>query len=218
MMHDSKGVARLFAAPFAIWAAIFIVLPLFFVFYHGLTDGQGAFTLANLWEAVQLEYLQALGLSVELALISTLICLVLAYPLCMILQQIKRGRMLLIFLLFLLPLWMNSLLTTMAWQTILEKNGIINSILHAFLAGGHADQHAAGHRHRHGLQLPRRTWCCRSTSRSRTSTRASSRRRTTSARATGRPSAASSSRFLCPASAAARMVFIRADDLRHQRS
>lgn len=132
MMHDSKGVARLFAAPFAIWAAIFIVLPLFFVFYHGLTDGQGAFTLANLWEAVQLEYLQALGLSVELALISTLICLVLAYPLCMILQQIKRGRMLLIFLLFLLPLWMNSLLTTMAWQTILEKNGIINSILHAF--------------------------------------------------------------------------------------
>ena len=131
MMHDSKGVARLFAAPFAIWAAIFIVLPLFFVFYHGLTDGQGAFTLANLWEAVQLEYLQALGLSVELALISTLICLVLAYPLCMILQQIKRGRMLLIFLLFLLPLWMNSLLTTMAWQTILEKNGIINSILHA---------------------------------------------------------------------------------------
>ena len=131
MMHDSKGVARLFAAPFAIWAAIFIVLPLFFVFYHGLTDGEGAFTLANLWEAVQLEYLQALGLSVELALISTLICLVLAYPLCMIMQQIKRGRMLLIFLLFLLPLWMNSLLTTMAWQTILEKNGIINSILHA---------------------------------------------------------------------------------------
>lgn len=58
MMHDSKGVARLFAAPFAIWAAIFIVLPLFFVFYHGLTDGEGAFTLANLWEAVQLEYLQ----------------------------------------------------------------------------------------------------------------------------------------------------------------
>ena len=55
MMHDSKGVARLFAAPFAIWAAIFIVLPLFFVFYHGLTDGEGAFTLANLWEAAQME-------------------------------------------------------------------------------------------------------------------------------------------------------------------
>jgi len=116
MMHDSKSIARLFAAPFTVWAVLFIVLPLFFVLYHGLTDGEGAFTLANLWEAVQMEYLRALGLSVEL---------------CMILQEIKRGRMVLIFLLFLLPLWMNSLLTTMAWQTILEKNGIINMVLHA---------------------------------------------------------------------------------------
>ncbi|MGO5130098.1 ABC transporter permease [Mitsuokella jalaludinii] len=131
MMHDSKAVARLFAAPFALWAAIFIVLPLLFVFFHGLTDAEGAFSLANLQEAVQMEYLRALGLSVELALISTVLCLVLAYPLCLILQEIRRGRMVLIFLLFLLPLWMNSLLTTMAWQTILEKNGIINMILHA---------------------------------------------------------------------------------------
>ena len=129
MMHDSKSVARLFAAPFTVWAVLFIVLPLFFVLYHGLTDGEGAFTLANLWEAVQMEYLRALGLSVELALVSTVICLVLAYPLCMILQEIKRGRMVLIFLLFLLPLWMNSLLTTMAWQTILEKHGLINMFL-----------------------------------------------------------------------------------------
>ena len=52
MMHDSKSVARLFAAPFTVWAVLFIVLPLFFVLYHGLTDGEGAFTLANLWEAV----------------------------------------------------------------------------------------------------------------------------------------------------------------------
>ncbi len=75
MMHDSKSVARLFAAPFTVWAVLFIVLPLFFVLYHGLTDGEGAFTLANLWEAVQMEYLRALGLSVELALVSTGICL-----------------------------------------------------------------------------------------------------------------------------------------------
>ncbi len=131
MMQNNKTAARLFAAPFALWAAIFIVLPLFFVLWHGLTDGEGAFTLANIIEAVQPEYLKALGLSVELALISTFVCLVLAYPLCLILQEIKTGRMLLIFLLFLLPLWMNSLLTTMAWQTILEKNGIINMLLQA---------------------------------------------------------------------------------------
>ena len=130
-MQNKKTAARLFAAPFALWAAIFIVLPLFFVLWHGLTDENGALTLANLIEAVQPEYLKALGLSVELALVSTFVCLVLAYPLCLILQEIKKGRMLLIFLLFLLPLWMNSLLTTMAWQTILEKNGIINMMLQA---------------------------------------------------------------------------------------
>ena len=73
--------------------------------------------------------MKALGLSVELALISTFICLVLAYPLCLILRERKESRGLLVFLLFLLPLWMNSLLTTMAWQTILEKHGLINMFL-----------------------------------------------------------------------------------------
>ena len=92
MMHDSKSVARLFAAPFTVWAVLFIVLPLFFVLYHGLTDGEGAFTLANLWEAVQMEYLRALGLSVELAHVSTGICRVVAYTLCMILQAKMRSK------------------------------------------------------------------------------------------------------------------------------
>jgi spermidine/putrescine transport system permease protein len=78
---------------------------------------------------LQWEYLKALGLSVELALISTFICLVLAYPLCLILRERKESRGLLVFVLFLLPLWMNSLLTTMAWQTILEKHGLINMFL-----------------------------------------------------------------------------------------
>ena len=60
-----------------------------------------------------------------------MICLALAYPLCLILKERQQGRGVLIFLLFLLPLWMNSLLTTMAWQTILERHGIINMLLQA---------------------------------------------------------------------------------------
>ena len=107
------------------------MLPLFFVLYHGLTDEAGAFTLANLGEVFSWEYMAALGLSVELALVSTVLCLILAYPLCMILTSMKKGKMVLIFVLFLLPLWMNSLLTTMAWQTILEKNGLVNLALSA---------------------------------------------------------------------------------------
>ena len=121
---------RFLALPFTLWAVLFIVLPLFFVLWTGLTDGAGTFTFVNLSTVLQSEYLKALGLSVELALISTFICLVLAYPLCLILRERKENRGLLVFLLFLLPLWMNSLLTTMAWQTIMEKHGLI----HMFLA------------------------------------------------------------------------------------
>lgn len=128
-MNNSKSLQRLFTVPFGIWAALFIILPLFFVLWHGLTDEAGVFTLANLQVVLQWEYLKALGLSAELALISTVICLVMAYPLCLILQQLRRMKGIMIFLLFLLPLWMNSLLTTMAWQTILEKNGILNMFL-----------------------------------------------------------------------------------------
>jgi len=126
------------ALPFALWAALFIVLPLFFVLWTGLTDGAGRFTAEHLSTVLQPEYLRALALSVELALLSTCICLVLAYPLCLILRERRERQGLLVFLLFLLPLWMNSLLTTMAWQTIMEKHGIINMLLFALgLPGVH---------------------------------------------------------------------------------
>lgn len=123
------SLQRLLVLPFSLWSAIFIILPLFFVLWNGLTDGKGGFSLVHLQTVLQWEYLRALGLSVELALVSTVLCLILAYPLCLVLQDLKKARGVVIFLLFLLPLWMNSLLTTMAWQTILEKNGIINEFL-----------------------------------------------------------------------------------------
>lgn len=128
-MNDSRSLQRFFAVPFTIWAGLFIILPLLFVLWHGLTDGSGALTLENLRTVLQWEYLRALGLSLQLALVSTIVCLVMAYPLCLILQELRRAKGVMIFLLFLLPLWMNSLLTTMAWQTILEKNGVLNEIL-----------------------------------------------------------------------------------------
>ena len=128
-MNERLSSQRFLALPFGLWAALFIVLPLFFVLWNGLTDGSGAFTLENIQTVLQWEYLKALGLSVELALISTFICLVMAYPLCLILRERRENLGILVFVLFLLPLWMNSLLTTMAWQTILEKHGLINMFL-----------------------------------------------------------------------------------------
>lgn len=129
-MINSAAIRNLFAAPFLIWAVLFIFCPVVAIAWYGLTDAHGAFTLANISLIAHWEYLKALELSIVLALISTVICLVVAYPLCLILTEKKRGKGSLLFLLFVLPMWMNSLLTTMAWQTILEKNGILNQFLH----------------------------------------------------------------------------------------
>lgn len=128
-MINSAAIRNLFAAPFLIWAVLFIFCPVVAIAWYGLTDAHGAFTLANISLIAHWEYLKALELSIVLALISTVICLVVAYPLCLILTERKRGKGSLLFLLFVLPMWMNSLLTTMAWQTILEKNGILNQFL-----------------------------------------------------------------------------------------
>lgn len=128
-MINSAAIRNLFAAPFLIWAVLFIFCPVVAIAWYGLTDAQGTMTLANISLMTHWEYLKALELSIVLALISTVICLIVAYPLCLILTEKKRGKGSLLFLLFILPMWMNSLLTTMAWQTILEKNGILNQFL-----------------------------------------------------------------------------------------
>ena len=68
-------------------------------------------------------------MSILLSFLSTAICLILAYPLAMILSQKQVNQTSFIVLVFILPMWMNFLLRTLAWQTLLEKNGVINSVL-----------------------------------------------------------------------------------------
>ena len=99
------------------------------IVYYGLTDKEGHFTFSNLGMMTSQENLKALGLALLLSLISTLICLVLAYPLAMILSEKNMNQTSFIVLIFILPMWMNFLLRTLAWQTLLEKTGVINSIL-----------------------------------------------------------------------------------------
>jgi spermidine/putrescine transport system permease protein len=123
---------KLLAFPYIVWAAVFILIPLFMVGYYGLTDKNGNFTMANLASIMTKEHIKALWLSVLLSLISTLICLLLAYPLSMILAQMNVTKTSFIVLIFILPMWMNFLLRTLAWQTLLEKTGVLNSILQFF--------------------------------------------------------------------------------------
>lgn len=123
---------KLLGLPYYLWSVIFILIPLCMVMYYGLTDKTGAFTLENIAAIMTKEHSKALFLALLLSLISTVICLLLAYPLSMILNQKKAGKQSVVVLLVILPMWMNFLLRTLAWQTLLEKNGVINSIL-AFL-------------------------------------------------------------------------------------
>ena len=125
----NKFSRNVLLTPFLIWAGRFIFVPLIFIVWYGVTDDGGNFSLTNLGRIFEHGFWDALVLSVELALVSTVICLLLAYPLCLILTERQRDNTTIISLLFILPLWMNSLLSTMAWQTILEGNGIINQIL-----------------------------------------------------------------------------------------
>ena len=86
----------------------------------------------NLAKMAEPENLKALGLALLLSFVSTVICLILAYPLAMILSEKNVNQTSFIVLIFILPMWMNFLLRTLAWQTLLEKNGVINSILGFF--------------------------------------------------------------------------------------
>lgn len=129
MKNKDRKIKRLLAGPYIIWSAGFIIIPLLMIFYYGLTDNDGHFTFNNLARITTPENLKALGLALLLSLISTVICLILAYPLCMVLSNLGVNQSSFIVLIFILPMWMNSLLRTLAWQNLLERNGIINIVL-----------------------------------------------------------------------------------------
>jgi spermidine/putrescine transport system permease protein len=127
-MNKNKS-NRILAGPYLFWSVAFILIPLAMIVYYGFTNESGGFTFANIAEIGSPENLKALGLALLLSFISTLICLILAYPLAMILSEANVNQSSFIVMIFILPMWMNFLLRTLAWQTLLEKNGVINSVL-----------------------------------------------------------------------------------------
>ncbi|MBO7335132.1 MAG: ABC transporter permease [Lachnospiraceae bacterium] len=126
----SKNKTKLMLGlPYYFWSAAFVILPLFMVVYYGITDKNGALTFNNIASIAKPEHIKSLWLAIELSIVSTVICFLMAYPLAMILVKYGKGRSSVLVMLFILPMWMNFLLRTMAWQTLLENNGVINAIL-----------------------------------------------------------------------------------------
>lgn len=130
----SPGIrnAKWLSFPYILWMAGFIIIPLFVIIYYGLTDSDKHMTLGNISSILNPINLRALRLAFELSLISTVICLLLAYPLAMILNKSKMKSNSFIVMIIILPMWMNFLLRTIAWQNLLERTGIINTVLKFF--------------------------------------------------------------------------------------
>ncbi len=124
----------LISYPYILWMIIFIIVPLVLVLYYSLTatvDGSVVFTLEHFAKVFQPIYLKVLWKSVLLALVSTVICLLLGYPVAMILSGRDFSKKNTFVMLFVIPMWMNFLLRTYAWMTLLERKGVINSLLGA---------------------------------------------------------------------------------------
>ena len=123
---------QLLSGPYFIWIAGFILLPLVFIIYYAFTTSAGTFTLSNILAIKDPIHLKALLLSLRLALVCTVVCLILSYPLAMILNNLKIKQHNFIVFIFILPMWMNFMLRILAWQMLLSNNGIINGILSFF--------------------------------------------------------------------------------------
>ncbi|WP_286906971.1 ABC transporter permease [Clostridium sp. UBA1652] len=128
-MNKRKGLA---AYPYLVWSILFIVIPLLIVLFFSFTikvDDSYVFSLENYQKLFSTQYLKVFGRSLSLALISTLACLVLGYPIAYIISKKAASSRNMLIMLIILPMWMNFLLRTYSWLSILGKNGIINTLL-----------------------------------------------------------------------------------------
>jgi spermidine/putrescine transport system permease protein len=124
---------KLASGPYLIWIVLFIVVPILMVGFFSLVqegpDGTLTFTTANFQRVFDPIYVGVWWRSIKIALEATLICLILGYPTAFILSKMKKRIQTFAVMLFIVPMWMNFLLRTYAWMTILGKNGILNQLL-----------------------------------------------------------------------------------------
>ena len=117
------------AGPYLFWIIGGTLIPLVMMFWYGLTGDDGSFTFANVLAIGEPGHAKALAQALLYSALSTVICFLLAFPLAVILRKSRLGTKGFIVFVFILPMWMNFLLRTMAWQVLLEKGGVINGIL-----------------------------------------------------------------------------------------
>ena len=139
MKQKNNGLAavqRAALGPYGVWALLFVVVPLIFVAYYAFTDNAFRFTTENMTRFFTARsangtytYLLIFWRSLKLAVISTIICLLMGYPVAYILSRASARTQKILITLIMIPMWMNFLIRTYAWMTILQDTGILNSLL-----------------------------------------------------------------------------------------
>ena len=136
-------VYKMVLAPYSLWALLFILVPLIFVAYYAFTDQNFNFTFDNITRfftatstvsdgeaAKEIHtYLVIFARSLKLAVISTVICLIMGYPMAYIISRSSQRTQNILITLIMIPMWMNFLIRTYAWMTILQDTGILNGLL-----------------------------------------------------------------------------------------
>lgn len=118
---------KYFSAPYLVWMVVFILVPLLMIAYFAFTTDNGDFTIKYISDVGQ--YANIFVRSIWLSLIATAVCLVIAYPVAFILSRMEKHKQGTMLMIVMLPMWMNFLLRTYAWMTLLGNNGIINHLL-----------------------------------------------------------------------------------------
>lgn len=130
---NKKNNKKYLASVYIVWMLIFTIIPLGLVVYFSLTDTNGAFTFDNLKNIG--EYTPVFLSSIKFSAIATALCLVLGYPFAYIISKVKASKQTVFLIFIMLPMWINFLLRTYAWMTLLENNGLINKFFSLFGLG-----------------------------------------------------------------------------------
>ena len=133
-MKKNNGSSTLSASPYIVWSTLFIVIPLIIIVFFSFTQETASgysFTLENFKRVLNSQYISVFKRSLILAFESTVLCLILGYPVAYLISKMKSNRRNILIMLFIVPMWMNFLLRTYAWLPILGKNGVINNFLSA---------------------------------------------------------------------------------------
>lgn len=136
-MKEKKPFFRqLITCPYYVWALLFIIVPIIYVLYYALTDSDGNFAGFNNFAIIE-HYASTFSLSLMLALIATVVCLLIGYPLAFAISRTKPATQKILIMLVMLPMWINFIIRTDSIAILLEKNGVINQFLGLF--GLHAE-------------------------------------------------------------------------------